>query len=123
MANVYILRNHTLGLPEARKIAFRWAEQVEKDFGMACTYDEGSTQDAVVFTRSGVSGSLQVTQDKFVLDAKLGFLLGAFKDRIEGEIVKNLDALLAGNTVSEKPAPKKPAAKQASAKKVSAKKK
>lgn len=123
MANVYILRNHTLGLPEARKIAFRWAEQVEKDFGMACTYDEGSTQDDVVFTRSGVSGSLQVTQDKFVLDAKLGFLLGAFKDRIEGEIVKNLDALLAGNTVSEKPAPKKPAAKQASAKKVSAKKK
>ena len=123
MANVYILRNHTLGLPEARKIAFQWAEQVEKDFGMACTYDEGSTQDDVVFTRSGVSGSLQVTQDKFVLDAKLGFLLGAFKDRIEGEIVKNLDALLAGNTVSEKPAPKKPAAKQASAKKVSAKKK
>ena len=123
MANVHILRNHTLGLPEARKIAFRWAEQVEKDFGMACTYDEGSTQDAVVFMRSGVSGSLQVTQDKFVLDAKLGFLLGAFKDRIEGEIVKNLDALLAGNTVSEKPAPKKPAAKQASAKKVSAKKK
>ena len=123
MANVHILRNHTLGLPEARKIAFRWAEQVEKDFGMACTYDEGSTQDDVVFTRSGVSGSLQVTQDKFVLDAKLGFLLGAFKDRIEGEIVKNLDALLAGNTVSEKPAPKKPAAKQASAKKVSAKKK
>ena len=123
MANVYILRNHTLGLPEARKIAFRWAEQVEKDFGMACTYDEGSTQDDVSFTRSGVSGTLQVTHDRFELDAKLGFLLGAFKDRIEGEIVKNLDALLAGNTVSEKPAPKKPAAKQASAKKVSAKKK
>ena len=29
------------------------------------------------------------------LDAKLGFLLGAFKDRIESEIVKNLDDLLA----------------------------
>jgi hypothetical protein len=31
----------------------------------------------------------------FELDAKLGFLLGAFRDRIESEIVKNLDALLA----------------------------
>lgn len=112
MANVHILRKHTLGLPEARKIAFRWAEQVEKDFGMACTYDEGSTQDEVAFTRSGVSGSLQVTKDTFELDAKLGFLLGAFKDRIEGEIVKNLDALLAGEA-----APKKPAAKKAVAKK------
>ena len=112
MANVHILRNHTLGLAEARKIAFQWAEQVEKEFGMACTYDEGSTQDDVVFKRSGVSGSLRVTKDKFELEAKLGFLLGAFKDRIEGEIVKNLDALLAGEA-----APKKPAAKKAAGKK------
>ena len=123
MANVHILRKHTLGLPAARKIAVRWAEQVEKDFGMACTYDEGSTQDDVSFTRSGVSGTLQVTHDRFELDAKLGFLLGAFKDRIEGEIVKNLDALLEGDTASEKPAPKKSAAKHVLAKKVAAKKK
>ena len=32
---------------------------------------------------------------RFELEAKLGFLLGMFKDKIEGEIVKNLDALLA----------------------------
>ena len=112
MANVHILRKHTLGLPEARKIAFQWAEQVEKDFGMDCTYDEGSTQDHVAFTRSGVTGSLKVTQDKFELNAKLGFLLGAFKDRIEGEIVKNLDALLAGGPASRKPAAKKAVAKK-----------
>ena len=112
MANVHILRKHTLGLPAARKIAFRWAEQVEKDFGMACTYDEGSTQDDVTFTRSGVSGSLLVTHEKFELDAKLGFLLGAFKDRIEGEIVKNLDALLAIEAAPKKPAVKKVAAKK-----------
>ena len=112
MANVHILRKHTLGLAAARKIAFQWAGQVEKDFGMACTYDEGSTQDEVAFTRSGVSGNLKVTKDGFELEAKLGFLLGAFKDRIESEIVKNLDALLAGEA-----APKKPAAKKASAKK------
>ena len=113
MANVHILRKHTLGLPAARKIAFKWAEQVEKDFGMACTYDEGSTQDDVAFTRTGVSGSLKVTKDTFELDAKLGFLLGAFKDRIEGEIVKNLDALIAG---------KAPAAKKVAAKKTTSKK-
>ena len=112
MANIHISRKHALGLPGARKLAFQWAEQVERDFGMACTYSEGSTQDDVVFTRSGVNGSLQVTKDKFELDAKLGFLLGTFKDRIEGEIVKNLDALLAGES-----APKKPAAKKAAVKK------
>ena len=41
--------------------------------------------------------------ERFELDARLGFLLGAFKDRIESEIVKNLDDLLA----KKKPAAKK----------------
>ena len=111
MANLHISRQHALGLAQARKLAFQWAEQVEKEFGMECTYEEGKTRDEVSFTRSGVNGTLLVTKDHFELDAKLGFLLGAFKDRIEGEIVKNLDTLL-----SEKAAPKKTAAKKAAAK-------
>ena len=101
MADIQIQRKHGLGLPRARKIAFRWAEQVEEEFDMVCTYEEGATVDEVCFTRSGVSGTLKVTHEHFELDAKLGFLLGAFKDRIEGEIVKNLDDLL-----SETPVPK-----------------
>jgi putative polyhydroxyalkanoate system protein len=104
MADLRIERTHTLGLAEARKIAFTWAEQVEEKFDMQCTYEEGKTHDEVHFTRSGVDGNLVVTKDSFVLDAKLGFLLGAFKDRIEGEITKNLDDLL-----TKKPAAKKKA--------------
>jgi putative polyhydroxyalkanoate system protein len=107
VANLHILRNHTLGLAAARKVAYRWAEQAESDFDMACTYEESSTQDEVCFTRSGVSGTLHVTKDKFEVNATLGFLLGAFKDRIEGEIVKNLDVLLAGGATPKKPAVKK----------------
>ena len=95
MADLHILREHTLGLTEARKIAFKWAETAEEEFGMSCTYEEGAVEDEVCFTRSGVSGSLSVTHDRFELSAKLGFLLGAFKGRIESEIVKNLDDLLA----------------------------
>lgn len=95
MANLHIRREHALGLAAARKVAFAWAEQVEGEFGMACTYEEGDTLDEVTFTRSGVNGTLRVAGDHFDLDAKLGFLLGAFKARIEAEIVKNLDDLLA----------------------------
>jgi putative polyhydroxyalkanoate system protein len=104
MADIHLERKHDLGMPEARKIAFKWAEQVEAQFDMQCTYEEGKTKDNVGFKRSGVDGSLVVTKDSFVLDAKLGFLLGAFKDKIEGEITKNLDALL-----KKKPAAKKKA--------------
>ena len=81
-------------MAKARKIAFEWAEQVEKDFGMECTYEEGRAADLVRFSRSGVHGVLHVTKEKFELDAHLGFLLGAFKGRIESEIVGMLDTLL-----------------------------
>jgi putative polyhydroxyalkanoate system protein len=95
MADIHIVREHCLGLAKARKIAFKWAEQAETEFDMACNYQEGELADEVDFTRSGVNGSLQVTHDRFELQAQLGFLLGAFKGNIEAAIVKNLDALLA----------------------------
>lgn len=95
MPDIHITREHELGLPAARKLAFRWAETAEEKLGMECTYEEGKTSDLVTFTRAGANGELKVTKDSFELDARLGFLLGAFKDRIESEIVKNLDTLLA----------------------------
>lgn len=103
MADIRMHREHKLGLAKARKIAWQWAEQVEKDFGMECSVLEGETSDTVEFTRSGVAGRLIVTGDHFDLDARLGFLLGAFAGTIEAEIEKTLDALLAG----AKSAPKK----------------
>ncbi len=95
MADIRIHRNHTLGLAKAREVAWQWAENVERSFDMECTVIEGETSDTVEFTRSGVNGRLIVASDHFDLNAKLGFLLGAFSKRIEDEIEKNLDALLA----------------------------
>jgi len=119
LADIHITRQHHLGLPQARKLAFEWAESAEQKLDMECTYEEGKTSDLVSFTRSGVTGELKVTRDKFVLDARLGLLLGAFKHRIETEIVKNLDQLLAHKSpvhavekaVAKKSAPKKAAAR------------
>jgi putative polyhydroxyalkanoate system protein len=109
MADIHIERQHGMSMAQARKTAFKWAEQVEEKFGLECTYEEGSTSDEVTFKRSGISGTLTVTADIFELDAKLGFLMGAFKDKIEGEIVKNLDALIAKKpATTKKSASKKP---------------
>ena len=95
MPDIHIEREHTLGLEQARKLAFRWAELAQEKFDMACSYEEGKTSDLLSFSRSGVNGELKVTPDRFELDARLGFLLGVFKERIESEIGKNLDELLA----------------------------
>ena len=108
MADINIHREHSLGLAKARKVAWQWAEDVEKKFGMECSVLEGETSDTVSFTRSGVNGELIVAGDHFDLKAKLGFLLGAFAKTIEAEILKNLDTLLAK---SAKPAAKKVAKK------------
>ena len=109
MPDINISRDHSLGLPQARKIALQWAEHAEQRLDMACTLEEGKATDTLNFKRSGVEGTLKVTATRFDLNAKLGFLLGAFKGKIESEIEKNLDDLLAKNSkaAAKKAAPKK----------------
>ena len=107
MADINIHREHRLGLAKARKVAWQWAEDVEKKFGMECSVLEGETSDTVSFTRAGVNGELIVAADHFDLQAKLGFLLGAFSKTIEAEILKNLDTLLAKSTKPAKKAARK----------------
>jgi putative polyhydroxyalkanoate system protein len=100
MPDLKIHREHRLGLTKARKVAWAWAEQAERKFDMACTVIEGELSDTVEFERSGVKGRLIVAADHFDLDAKLGFLLGAFSKTIEREIEKELDTLLAASATS-----------------------
>jgi putative polyhydroxyalkanoate system protein len=106
VADIQIHRDHSLGLAKARKIAWKWAEQAESKFDMECTVIEGETSDTVEFTRAGVNGRLIVAADHFDLNAKLGFLLGAFSKTIESEITKTLDALLAAPAKKASPARK-----------------
>jgi len=94
VADIRIHREHRLGLPKARKVAWQWAEDVEKNFDMQCSVIEGDFSDTIEFTRSGVKGTLIVAADHFDLNAKLGFLVGAFSRTIETEIERNLDKLL-----------------------------
>jgi putative polyhydroxyalkanoate system protein len=94
MPDLHIHRAHTLGLDRAREVAWKWAEEVESKFDMACTVIEGEDTDTVEFSRTGVKGTLLVAADHFELDAKLGFLLGAFSKTIEAQIQDNLDDLL-----------------------------
>jgi putative polyhydroxyalkanoate system protein len=110
MPDIKLRRSHKLGLPKARKIAWKWAEKVEEKFGLECTVIEGDDGDTVAFERSGVRGELQVAADHFDLHARLGFLLGAFSKSIEAEIEKELDALL-GQAAARKAPAKTPSAK------------
>ena len=113
MADIRIHRPHSLGLAKARKVARDWAEMAESRFDMACSVLKGETSDTVSFTRSGVKGELVVAANHFDLQAKLGFLLGAFSKTIESAIEKNLDDLLGAANAAKKSAARKPAGKKA----------
>lgn len=95
MSDIHMQREHTLGLPAARKLANEWLEQAETRLGMTCEYAEGAASDEISFRRAGVTGTVQITDDRFVLDAELGFLWSAFKDKIEVEVARNMDKMLA----------------------------
>jgi putative polyhydroxyalkanoate system protein len=112
MADLNLHRDHTLGLARARKVALKWAEDVETKLDMECTIIEGDDEDVLEFKRSGVDGRMIVAATFFDLEARLGFLLKPFLGTIEGEVGKQLDEALARESAkAAKPA--KPAAKAA----------
>ena len=94
MPELKIEREHALGLAGARAVAERWREQAEQEWGMACVCEPGEASDRMRFERSGVSGELTLSESRFDLHLKLGFLLGAYSGKIEEKIRSNLDALL-----------------------------
>jgi putative polyhydroxyalkanoate system protein len=95
MADLHLRREHTLGLARARKVALKWAEDMEAKLEMDCTLVEGDDSDVLEFTRSGVDGRMVVAGDHFDLEATLGFLLRPFKGQIEAEAARQLDEALA----------------------------
>ena len=100
MAQILIERKHQMGLEQARRTAAQWVEEARSKFDLDCETIKGSDSDQVQFSRSGLSGTLEVSGQHFRMQAELGFLLSAFKDRIQSEIEKNIDALIASQNPS-----------------------
>jgi hypothetical protein len=94
MPHIHIDHSHGLSLQDAQELARGWAQTAQRDWAMT-THGAAETQSADAgfvwqFNRTGADGTLRVTSDRFVLDVRLGFLLGTFKDRIEAQLLKNL---------------------------------
>jgi putative polyhydroxyalkanoate system protein len=87
MSHIDFSRDHCLGLKKARAAAQRVADEMEREFGITSEW-EGNT---LRFSRTGVSGELTVGKSHVELHAKLGFLLSAFRGRIEEQLHRNFD--------------------------------
>lgn len=90
MATIKITRKHTLTHKKARDVAEKIAKDLQKRFELEYEWDD----DVVEFERPGVTGTLVVAKDKFLLDVHLGWLLTPLKPAFEKEINAQFDKLV-----------------------------
>lgn len=87
MSELVFKRKHKLGLKKAKAAAQQVADEMHREFDVQTSW-EGHT---LHFKRTGVEGRLVVTRDCVELEARLGFLLKAFRPRIEASIHNNFE--------------------------------
>ncbi|MCR2746034.1 polyhydroxyalkanoic acid system family protein [Limnobacter parvus] len=91
MSDIHARKEHNMSLEEAKQTAQKLADQLQKEFQLDSQW-QGNTLN---FTRSGVKGKLDVTDKDVTVDISLGFMLKAFKGKIQTEIDKNIDKMFA----------------------------
>ncbi len=85
MSKLVFERAHSMGLDEARSVASRLADEMSEKYDFSNQW-EG---DVLHFKRTGVRGTLVITDASVRLDARLGILLAAFAPRIQAKLDQN----------------------------------
>ncbi len=87
MSKIHLRREHDFTPKAARKKVERVADVLAKRFDAACEWNG----DVLSVTHPSISGKVVVGKNDIVVEAKLGFLLAMFRDRIDEELVRILD--------------------------------
>jgi putative polyhydroxyalkanoate system protein len=88
MSRIHLRRSHDLTPKAARKKVERMAAALSKRFDADCTWKG----DVLSIEHSNVNGKVVVGKDEIVVEATLGFLLALFRNRVDEELVRILDA-------------------------------
>ena len=97
MADITLTENHALTMDEARAAAQKVADQMTVDYEMTCVWDA----DVLSFKRSGISGTLALTEGSACLEITLGFMLKGFAKKIEEQVGKNIQKMFAGDATQD----------------------
>jgi putative polyhydroxyalkanoate system protein len=103
MSKITIHRPHHLSHKKAKEVAESLALDLQEKFSLRYAW----VGDHLEFNRPGVTGRLRVGPGELEMHVELGFLLAAFRQKIEAEIHRELDELL---KKEERPRHARPAA-------------
>lgn len=88
MSRIHLRRTHELTPKAARARVDRMADKLGKRFDAECSWDG----DVLSIQHPNVNGTVTLGKDEIVVEASLGFLLAMFRDRVDEELVRILDA-------------------------------
>lgn len=88
MSRIHLRREHDLTPKAARTRVNRMADALGRKFDAECSWDG----DVLSIEHPNVSGTVTVGKNEIVVEATLGFLLAMFRDRVDEELVRILDA-------------------------------
>ncbi len=97
MSDITLVEKHALTMVQAREVAQQVADQMQADYEVGYAW-EG---DVLSFKRSGVSGTLALTEGQAQLDITLGFMLKGFRKKIEEQVGRNMHKLFSGESAAE----------------------
>ncbi len=90
MANIHLKQTHNKSEPELRKIADELADKLSSKFQLTSKWN-GNTLD---FKRSGLHGSLILSETEVSISLKLGIMMSTFASTIKKELAQSLKETL-----------------------------
>jgi putative polyhydroxyalkanoate system protein len=87
VSRIHLRREHDLTREAVRAKVERLAAALAERFDAECKWDG----DVLSVNHSSVNGKVTVGRNDVVVEARLGFLVGMFRDRIDEELVRILD--------------------------------
>ena len=112
MADIEIVKRHSLPMAAARSLVQKAADDLAKEFDLESEW----AGDTLNFSRSGVQGQMHVTASEIRLEVTLGFLMKMFKGRFVDTIERRFDTLLAAAHAKGRPTQRKAASGKTAAK-------
>jgi putative polyhydroxyalkanoate system protein len=88
MSKIHLRRTHDLTPKAARQRVNRMADALGRKFDAECEWDGN----VLSIGHPNVNGTVTVGKNEIVVEATLGFLLAMFRDRVDEELVRILDA-------------------------------
>lgn len=93
MADICITQPHGLAQTQAKAAAQKVADQIAAEYGMSAEW----RGDVLLFSRSGVSGKLTLSEQLARVEISVGFLLKSFAPAIEEKVAAKMRRVFADN--------------------------